>query len=63
MDIKTRLAQEFKLKAELGKAISIIPDKSERWLMLNFTENEFNFEPMGLKIVRGEFCQIAICLR
>ena len=32
--------KEFKLKAELGKAISIIPGKSERWLMLNFTENE-----------------------
>ena len=23
-------------------------------IKLNFTENEFNFEPMGLKIVRGE---------
>lgn len=32
--------KEFKLKAELGKAISIIPGKSEHWLMLNFTENE-----------------------
>ncbi|MGN0469430.1 MAG: phenylpyruvate tautomerase MIF-related protein [Acutalibacteraceae bacterium] len=31
--------QEEQLKSKLGKAISIIPGKSERWLMLNFEDN------------------------
>ena len=30
--------QEEMLKSKLGKAISIIPGKSERWLMLNFED-------------------------
>ena len=32
--------KELILKNEFGKAISLIPGKSERWLMLNFTDNE-----------------------
>lgn len=31
--------QESLLKEKLGKAISIIPGKSEQWLMLTFTQN------------------------
>ena len=31
--------QEEALKSKLGKAISIIPGKSELWLMLNFEDN------------------------
>ena len=30
---------ENKLKEQLGKAIELIPGKSESWLMLNFEEN------------------------
>ena len=32
-------AQETALKEEFGKAISLIPGKSESWLMLNFEDN------------------------
>ena len=32
--------KEVVLKTELGKAIALIPGKTERWLMLNFTDNE-----------------------
>ena len=31
--------RETALKAKLGEAISLLPGKSERWLMLNFQEN------------------------
>ena len=31
--------QEIKLKTEFGKAISILPGKSEQWLMLDFQDN------------------------
>lgn len=31
---------ELKLKDGFGKAITIIPGKSEQWLMLNFQDNE-----------------------
>lgn len=31
--------QEETLKSKFGKAISIIPGKSESWLMLNFEDN------------------------
>lgn len=33
---KISTEQEQKLKTELGKAIELIPGKSEQWLMLNF---------------------------
>ena len=32
-------AQKESVKQKLGKAISIIPGKSERWLMLEFADN------------------------
>lgn len=32
--------KEVALKTELGKAIALIPGKTERWLMLNFTDGE-----------------------
>ena len=32
--------QEISLKAAFGKAIELIPGKSERWLMLSFSDNE-----------------------
>ena len=31
--------QELKLKSELGKAIAILPGKSESWLMVSFEDN------------------------
>ena len=31
--------RETALKAKLGEAITLLPGKSERWLMLNFQEN------------------------
>lgn len=43
IDVKTTTKitqeQEIALKTELGEAISIIPGKSETWLMLNFTDD------------------------
>ena len=32
--------QELRLKTEFGKAIELIPGKSERWLMLSFSDSE-----------------------
>ncbi len=32
--------QENELKTAFGKAIELIPGKSERWLMLSFSDNE-----------------------
>ncbi len=32
--------KEALLKKQFGNAISLIPGKSERWLMLNFTDSE-----------------------
>lgn len=32
--------QETRLKTAFGKAIELIPGKSERWLMLGFSDNE-----------------------
>ena len=32
--------QELSLKTAFGKAIELIPGKSERWLMLSFSDNE-----------------------
>ncbi|MBR4048892.1 MAG: hypothetical protein IKK09_00180 [Clostridia bacterium] len=32
--------QEMSLKTAFGKAIELIPGKSERWLMLGFSDNE-----------------------
>ncbi len=32
--------QEQTLKTRLGKAIALLPGKSERWLMLRFSDNE-----------------------
>lgn len=32
--------QEIALKTAFGKAIELIPGKSERWLMLGFSDNE-----------------------
>lgn len=37
---KISIEKEIVLKTEFGKAISVIPGKSERWLMLNFTDSE-----------------------
>ncbi len=39
-NVKISDEKEVVLKTEFGKAISIIPGKSERWLMLNFTDSE-----------------------
>ncbi len=43
IDTKTNVRlspeKEAALKAELGRAISEFPGKSEYWLMLNFTDN------------------------
>ena len=40
-------AQETRLKTDFGKAISLIPGKSESWLMLNF-------EPESHMYFRGD---------
>ena len=39
INIKMTEQQEQKIKTELGKAISLIPCKSESWLMLTFEDN------------------------
>lgn len=39
-NVSISVEKEVVLKTEFGKAISLIPGKSERWLMLNFTDSE-----------------------
>lgn len=39
-NIKITKEKEVSLKSAFGNAISLIPGKSERWLMLNFTDSE-----------------------
>lgn len=39
-NVKITEEKEIALKSELGKAIALIPGKTERWLMLNFTDSE-----------------------
>lgn len=43
IDVKTSVSiakeQELELKARLGKAIALIPGKSESWLMTGFCDN------------------------
>ena len=43
INLKTNISvngeKEEKIKSELGRAISILPGKSEAWLMLNFEDN------------------------
>ena len=38
--VKIDKETELRLKAEFAKAIELIPGKSERWLMLSFSDNE-----------------------
>jgi len=39
-NVDITMDKELTLKKEFGKAISLIPGKSERWLMLDFTDSE-----------------------
>lgn len=39
-NVKITQEKEKSLKAKLGEAISVIPGKSEKWLMLNFRDEE-----------------------
>lgn len=39
VSVKISEEQERELKERLGQAISLIPGKSESWLMLNFEDN------------------------
>lgn len=39
-NVKITEEKEKRIKELLGEAISIIPGKSERWLMLNFKDNQ-----------------------
>lgn len=62
INTKTNVAitpeQETQLKTEFGKAISILPGKSEQWLMLDFKDNcrmyfqGDNSEPMAFVEVK-----------
>ena len=38
VSVKISYAQEMELKTKLGQAISVIPGKSEQWLMTNFED-------------------------
>jgi hypothetical protein len=38
VNVKIEKEQEQRIKEKLGKAISLIPGKSENWLMLNFED-------------------------
>ena len=40
VNMKTTLEQRQEIKERLGKAISIIPGKSESWLMLNLEDEQ-----------------------
>lgn len=59
--ISTKLTdeQETKLKTELGKAISIIPGKSESWLMLGF-EDEYSLYFRGDNSEPTAFIEVSV---
>ena len=40
VNVKTTLKQRQDIKERLGKAISIIPGKSESWLMLDLEDDQ-----------------------
>lgn len=58
VSVKMSKEQEVEIKSALGKAISLIPGKSERWLMTGFQDNYHLYfqgddsEPMAFIEVR-----------
>ena len=55
ISVKITREQEETIKSKLGKAISIIPGKSENWLMIGF-EDDYKLYFKGEKFEKIAFC-------
>lgn len=59
ISVKITKEQEELIKTKLGKAISIIPGKSENWLMVGF-EDEYKLYFKGEKSEKIAFVEVKI---
>lgn len=59
ISVKITKEQEELIKSKLGKAISIIPGKSENWLMVGF-EDEYKLYFKGEKFEKIAFVEVKI---
>lgn len=59
VNVKISKEDEVKIKQELGKAIEIIPGKSENWLMLGF-EDEYSLYFKGDDKEKIAFIEVKI---
>lgn len=59
ISVKITKEQEETIKSKLGKAISIIPGKSENWLMVGFDDN-YKLYFKGEKFEKIAFVEVKI---
>lgn len=59
ISIKMTEEQKEKIKTKLGKAISLIPGKSESWLMVGF-EEDYSLYFQGQKYEKIAFVEVKI---
>ena len=59
VSVKLSQEKEEQIKAKLGQAISIIPGKSESWLMVGF-EDEYKLYFKGEKCEKCAFVEVKI---
>lgn len=59
ISVKITKEQEERIKSKLGKAISIIPGKSENWLMVGF-EDDYKLYFKGEKFEKIAFVEVKI---
>ncbi len=59
ISVKITREQEETIKSKLGKAISIIPGKSENWLMIGF-EDDYKLYFKGEKFEKIAFVEVKI---
>lgn len=59
ISVKLTKESEGILRTRLGKAIEIIPGKSEEWLMLGFEDN-YRLHFKGEELLKGAFVNVKI---
>ena len=59
ISLKVTKEKEEILKSRLGKAIELIPEKSEEWLMLGF-EDGYKLYFIGQELGKGAFINVKI---
>lgn len=59
INVKLTQEQELELKIKLGKAIELIPGKSENWLMLGF-EDEYKLYFQGANACKIAYVEVKV---